>query len=204
MNRFLSSTDTIDWESPRVRELGLQLARDREGPISIARACFEWVRDRIPHTADYRLDPVTCSASEVLEHGTGFCYAKSHLLAALLRANGIPAGLVYQRLGGEDGSFCLHGLNAVWLAGWGWYRLDARGRRADLTAEFAPPDERLPYSASAPGEKLFPGVWAEPVAPVTHALRSHRTCADLLEHLPDAEDLGTADVELQFVGSVRL
>jgi len=204
MKRFLNSTATIDWQAPHVRQLGVQLARDREGPLAIARACFEWVRDRIPHTIDHGLDRVTCSASEVLEHGTGFCYAKSHLLAALLRANGIAAGLVYQRLGGEDGSFCLHGLNAVWLPEYGWYRLDARGTRAGLTAEFLPPVERLPYSASAPGETLFPGVWAEPVAPVTHALRSHRTCADLLEHLPDAEDLGTADVELQFVGSVRL
>ncbi|MCJ7765377.1 MAG: hypothetical protein MUP09_05490 [Thiovulaceae bacterium] len=31
----------------------------------------------------------TCSARELLEHGTGWCYAKSHLLAALLRAYGI-------------------------------------------------------------------------------------------------------------------
>lgn len=26
-------------------------------------------------------NPVTCRASEVLVHGTGYCYAKSHLLA---------------------------------------------------------------------------------------------------------------------------
>jgi len=41
-------------------------------------------------------DVVTCSASEVLREGTGICFAKSHLLAALLRAVGIPAGLCYQ------------------------------------------------------------------------------------------------------------
>ena len=107
MQRFLRPTPTVDWESPGVRDLASRLAQDRDGPLSVARACFMWVRDQIPHTADHHLDPVACAASDVLEHGTGFCYAKSHLLAALLRANGIPVGFVYQRLGGDDGSFCL-------------------------------------------------------------------------------------------------
>jgi len=40
------------------------------------------------------MNPVTCKASDVLIYGTGYCYAKSHLLAALLRANAIPAGFV--------------------------------------------------------------------------------------------------------------
>jgi len=75
------------------------------------------------------MNPVTLKASEVLENKTGFCYAKSHLLAAFLRANRIPSGLCYQRLSVyENGPpFCLHGLNAVFLPGIGWYRIDARG-----------------------------------------------------------------------------
>ena len=166
----------------------------------MVRACFEWVRDRIPHTSDHNLDPVTCSASDVLEHETGFCYAKSHLLAALLRANGIPAGFVYQRLRGDDGSYCLHGLNAAWLPDCGWYRLDARGSRAGLVAEFTPPDERLPFACTADGEKLFPGVWADPVAPVVDALRSHRHRADLIKHLPDAEELPVSDLDVSLTG----
>lgn len=64
---------------------------------------IDFVRDQIRHSADYRPNPVTCKASEVLRHGTGYCYAKSHLLAALLRANGVPAGLCYQRLSVGDG-----------------------------------------------------------------------------------------------------
>lgn len=37
--------------------------------------------------------------------GSGICYAKSHLLAALLRANKIPAGFCYPRLSAyENGS----------------------------------------------------------------------------------------------------
>ena len=48
-------------------------------PVAVAGRCFEWVRDEIRRSGDFRLDPVTCSASQVLRHGTGFCYAKSHL-----------------------------------------------------------------------------------------------------------------------------
>jgi len=157
----------------------------------VIRACFEWVRDRIPHTVDAGLDPVSCSASEVLREGTGFCYAKSHLLAALLRANGVPAGFVYQRLAlDERGTrFCLHGLNAVWLPAAGWYRLDPRGNREDLRAEFDPPREVLPYACRVSGERLFPGIRAEPLTLVVDALWRHRTRAALEANLPDASDL---------------
>jgi transglutaminase-like putative cysteine protease len=186
---YLRASAVIDGDAPSVRATAERLAAGRSDEREIVRACYEWVRDRIPHTGDHALDPITCAASEVLAHGTGFCYAKSHLLAALLRANRLPAGLVYQRLRNDDGSFCLHGLNAVWLSDIGWYRLDARGARADLVADFAPPREVLPYAATAAGEILFPAVWAEPVTIVVDALRRHRTRAELLLGLPDAETL---------------
>ncbi len=76
---------------------------------------------------DAQQNPVTLRASEVPSQGTGYYYAKSHLLAALLRANGLPAALCYQRLTITDvPPFCLHGLNAAYLPKWGWYRPDAR------------------------------------------------------------------------------
>jgi len=67
----------------------------------------------------------------VLKYKTGYCYAKSHLLAALLRANNIPAGLCYQRLTIENDMlpYCLPALNAVYLPKYGWYRIDARGNK---------------------------------------------------------------------------
>jgi hypothetical protein len=156
------------------------------------------VRDEIAHAGDHEIDPVTCSASEVLALGSGFCYAKSHLLAALLRANSIAAGFAYQRLAYDDGSgHCLHGLNAVWLADVGWFRVDARGRRADLReALFDPPAERLPFAATGPGEIFFPGAWASPAPIVVRALSHARLRTDLLRCLPDAVDLGTPDVRI--------
>ena len=64
--------------------------------MAFTRAAFEWVRDSIGHSYDVSDPRITLSATEVLEHRVGLCYAKSHLLAALLRAEGIPTGLCYQ------------------------------------------------------------------------------------------------------------
>lgn len=65
---------------------------------------YEFVRDAISHSGDVAGRAVTCAASDVLQAREGLCYAKSHLLAALLRSNGIPAGFCYQALRSSDGS----------------------------------------------------------------------------------------------------
>jgi transglutaminase-like putative cysteine protease len=144
MNVYLQTSDMIDWQNPAIVELAKTLAWGQPDPIAIARSCFEWVRDEIRHSYDYQMNPVTCRASDVLRYKTGYCYAKSHLLAALLRANGIPAGLCYQRLSLDDtgAPYCLHGLNAVYLPEIGWYRMDARGNRSGVDAQFTPPIEQ--------------------------------------------------------------
>ena len=134
LEQFLTSSAIINWHHPSIKELASQLSNNCSSQIEIARNCFEWVRDNIKHSYDYKLNPVTCIASEVLRSKTGYCYAKSHLLAALLRANNIPSGLCYQRLRLENNKelYCLHGLNAVHLPEWGWYRLDARGNKPGM------------------------------------------------------------------------
>jgi transglutaminase-like putative cysteine protease len=187
MDPFLRSTSVIDWEHPVVLARAKALADGAVDPAAVARRCFDWVRDAIRHTTDHGLTAVTCTASEVLVEGSGFCYAKSHLLAALLRANGLAAGLCYQRLAlDEDGRrFCLHGLNAVQLPGLGWYRIDARGNRAGIEAQFDPPVERLAFEPRLPGEADVPGVLADPLPVVVAALRSHADAAILAEQLPD-------------------
>ena len=188
-NSFLAATDIIDWDTPAIQQLAAELAAGDSDPIAIALRSFEWVRDEIKHSSDFKLNPVTCKASEVLAAGTGYCYAKSHLLAALLRANGIPAGLCYQRLSidGAGPPFCLHGLNAVQLPGISWYRIDARGNRADVHAEFDPPHERLAFAIQFEGEFNLPEIYAEPLPAVVNALQAHATWDAVLANLPDVE-----------------
>ncbi|MEM8945507.1 MAG: transglutaminase-like domain-containing protein [Planctomycetota bacterium] len=160
-------------------------------PIDTAKQCFEFVRDKIKHSSDYQLNPITCRASDVLEHGTGYCYAKSHLLCALLRANDIPAGLCYQRLSvdGDGPPFCLHGLNAAYLPEYGWYRMDARGNRDDVDAQFDPPNEQLAFSTSLPEEFDLPDIYAKPLPIIVEALARYQTWDALLANLPDTKPL---------------
>ena len=187
LNTFLAASDVVDWLHPEVHALAMRLRVGNSDPISIARRCFEWVRDEVQHSVDFGRAEVTCTASEVLAHRTGFCYAKSHLLAALLRANGIPAGFAYQRLSvyGYGPPFCLHGLNAVWLSELGWYRADARGNKPGVIAEFAPPAEQLAFSIQVPGETDLAGILAEPLPTVIQSLRKYDDANLLAANLPD-------------------
>lgn len=187
LQAYLGPSTWIDADNPDVVATARRLAADARSQADIVRACFEFVRDEIAHSADFRRNPVTCRASSVLRHGTGFCYAKSHLLAALLRANGIPAGLCYQRLatGQEEAPYCLHGLNAVWLADFGWYRLDPRGNKPGIDARFDPPRELLAFSLSDPQERDLPGVLAEPLPVVVEVLQRCDTVEQVLAGLPD-------------------
>lgn len=189
---YLRSTEYIDWESGEVFVKAKQLAENMHDPERITKVCFEFVRDEIKHSADYGLDSVTCKASDVLKYGTGYCYAKSHLLAALLRANGIPTGLCYQRLTIRDDKppFSLHGLNAVYLPDHGWYRLDARGNKKGVSAEFCPPAEKLAFPIVTRGEVDLPEIWAEPLSSVVHTLTYYTNYVEVDENFPDIELCG--------------
>ena len=137
---------------------------------------------------DFRRNPVTCKASDVLLHGTGYCYAKSHLLAALLRANGISAGLCYQRLVLDERGprLSYHGLNAVYL-----HRIRVVSRRSCAAISLAsvpyfdPPVERLAFAVASPGEADLPGIYAEPIPAVVKVLLENTTYDQVYRNLPD-------------------
>nr|WP_249369543.1 transglutaminase family protein [Acaryochloris marina] len=203
MEQYLKASEVIDWHHPDIVALAHQLASGCESSTAmtnsrsktIAKQSFEWVRDQIRHSSDYQMNPVTCRASEVLKHKTGYCFAKSHLLAALLRANHIPVGFCYQRLSIDDqgAPYSLHGFNAIYLPETGWYRVDARGNKPGIDAQFTPPQEKLAFSLQFAEEADFPAVLAEPLPIVVSALRwsltghrpSHPTWDDMLRNLPD-------------------
>lgn len=189
MSKYLASSEFIDWDNPLVFAKAKELSHGLSNHNDIAKNCFEYVRDEIKHSWDYELNPVTCKASVVLEHKTGYCYAKSHLLAALLRANEIPAGLCYQRLTVENNQspFCLHGLNAVYLPETGWYRIDPRGNKQGVKAQFIPPIEKLAFPIVVEGEADLPEIWSEPLVAVTSLLMSSVDYKEVANNLPDIE-----------------
>lgn len=188
MQAYIQPSEIIDWQHPQVFALAQSLAKHHTSAAAIARACFNFVRDEISHSWDAQQNPVTLRASEVLRAQTGFCYAKSHLLAALLRANGLPAALCYQRLTITCvPPFCLHGLNAVYLPKVGWYRLDARGNKPGVDAQFNPPQEQLAFALVHPGEQDWPGRYAEPLPAIAQLLSTCRQISEVFERLAQTD-----------------
>jgi hypothetical protein len=187
MDTYLEPSAFIDYEHPAVAAKAKALAEDLPDKETIAKRCFEFVRDEIKHTGDAGEGISTIKASDVLERKTGWCYAKSHLLAALLRANGIPTALCYQRLSCSEytpGIFCLHGLNAVWLEPYGWYRCDPRGNKEDVNAQFIPPIEKLAFTLGE-NEYDVEGLFAQPLPEVINALQTYKTYEEMTGHFPD-------------------
>jgi transglutaminase-like putative cysteine protease len=183
---YLGADQAIDLEHPLVQEMAARLPAG-DGDVVFARAAYELVRDTITHSMDARDRRVTWRASDVLRERTGLCYAKSHAYVALLRAAGIQAGLCYQRLARDEAgsAHALHGLTAVCLDG-SWFRLDPRGNRPGVQAEFSLTAERLAYVVRPElGEIDYPEVYAGPHPAVLEALQRHQDCLELCDgHLP--------------------
>lgn len=186
---YLVSDSIVDWKAPEVRQKALDLTGSVTDDIERVRTLYEWVRDAITHSGDAGLDIVTCTASEVLRHGTGICFAKSHLLAALLRAVDIPAGLCYQVLRLDpplNNELILHGFNGVYLASLNkWIRVDARGNTGGIDARFSTEEERLAFAmAPSAGEFIYETIYAAPPKCVIDKLNKYDERKELWQDLP--------------------
>ena len=143
---------------------------------SYAEAAYEFVRDEIPHSQDSGDPRVTWRASDVLAQRTGICCAKSHALAALLRAEGIPTAFCYQRLADDDGSNPLmHGLVAAPAAR--HRHLGARrtraGNKPGVDAQFSLDEERLAWKVRPEFSEVdYPVLYDVPHPAVIDALQA--------------------------------
>ncbi|MEV4559151.1 transglutaminase domain-containing protein [Kitasatospora sp. NPDC049285] len=177
---YLAADEVVDHHHPLIRERAAALRRS--DPEATAEAVFTYVRDEIDHSADIGEWSAAYRASDVLAAGNAICHGKAHLLAALLRANGIPTGLCYQKLE------VLHGLNAVyWPESSSWVRLDARGNRNGADGRFAvrPADEQ-PAWANDPalGEHHYGTVYAAVPPELLAGLATGRPGTAGFDHLP--------------------
>jgi transglutaminase-like putative cysteine protease len=126
---FLKPTEWIDSDHPDIqafaRKTTAGLKTDREKAVRL----FYAVRDGIYYDP-YRIDPSRngFKASTILQRGYGYCVAKAIVLAAVLRAVGIPCKLHFadvrnhlttERLKKlmQTDTFFHHGYNDIWLDG---------------------------------------------------------------------------------------
>ena len=149
IEKYLSVSKYINWKDNSILSKADEFKLKYADEVSLIKVIYEFVRDEIKHSWDVQDKRVTKSATEVLEQGVGICWAKANLLAALLRACGIPAGICYQRLTLGDvpeTGFCIHALNAVYIKSLNrWIRLDARGNKTGVDAQFDLEQERLAF-----------------------------------------------------------
>ena len=186
---YLKYDNVINYDNTKVSDLANILSESSESETDYIRKAYEYVRDNISHSADVSVDEVTCSASEVLEAGHGLCFAKSHLLAALLRAKSIPTGFCYQKLniGDETASVLVyHGLNGVYIKEYNkWIRLDARGNKPGINAQFFIESEQLAYPIRPEkGEEDGFIIYPNPDLGIVIALKENTSRTKLLEKLP--------------------
>ena len=124
----LAATELIDADHPAVQAFARERAHGtthRERAVALYLA----VRDEFRYDP-YRLDlsPQGMKASTVIENGHGWCVPKAALLAAVLRASGIPARVGYAdvrnhlsterlRQALQTDLFVWHGYTEAWIEG---------------------------------------------------------------------------------------
>ena len=175
---YLAADAVIDLGHPTIQQFAAMLRAEHPGDVEFAQAAFEYARDSVRHSCDVQDPRVTLRASDVLRDGVGLCFAKAHLLTALLRSECIPAGLCYQRLTDDGSSFDLHGLVAIYLQG-SWHRQDPRGHKPGVNAQFSLTTEQLAWPVRRDlGERDYAEVLVSPHPAVVRALSD---ATDVLE-----------------------
>ncbi|WEG19198.1 transglutaminase family protein (plasmid) [Alkalihalophilus pseudofirmus] len=192
LKEYLKELDVVDFSHTLIQEKANELFNNEMSEIEKVKLAFVFVRDEVSHSWDIQSKRVTCKASEALKYREGICYAKSNLLTALLRSVGIPTGFCYQRLmifdTPEEG-YSLHTLNGVYINSLNrWIRLDARGNKPGVQAEFSINEEILAFPIREEfDEKDYPIIYTSPNEKTIATLESNTDALKMyIHHLPDA------------------
>ncbi len=190
IREYLKPSELLDFDTNEALRATADWLKDgTDSEIELVKKSFEYVRDQIDHSADINGHIVTCKASEVLREKQGICYAKAHLLAALLRYMEIPTGFCYQKLILDDEMapyLIIHGLNAVYLKEMDkWIRLDARGNKPGVNAQFSIYEEKLAFKVRKDkGEIDIPIIFSCPDRNVVNTLLKYYKVEEPFSNLP--------------------
>ena len=189
IENYLKKDEVINYQNEDIVRLADSLWSNADSDVDYIKRAYEFVRDNISHSADINEDSLTCSASEVLAAGHGICFAKSHLLAALLRCKSIPTGFCYQKLILDDETapiLIYHGLNGVYIKEYKmWIRLDARGNKEGVNAQFSLEREQLAFPIRhEKGEEDGFVIYPDPDIKILEKFRNNKTRTELWDDLP--------------------
>ena len=124
---YMLPEEIIESDDPGIAELALSITDGEKNAWKAVSKLAEWIVLNIDGSI------YGGSAKETLKRGSGACGSQSMLMAALCRASGIPArvvwGCMYTHVDG--GSFGHHGWNEVFMGKAGWIPVDVTSHEAD-------------------------------------------------------------------------
>jgi len=184
---YLLELNEVNYSNSIIKKKADELFNRSQTEIEKAKIAFEFVRDAVSHSWDIQSKRVTCNASDVLDFKEGICYAKSHLLASLLRLQGIPTGFCYQRLmlfDTPEKGYCIHALNAIFLKSFNkWIRVDARGNKEGIDAQFSIEEEKLAFPINEElDEKDYPVIYAKPHPKIVAVLEENTDALEMYKY----------------------
>lgn len=191
LSDYLKELPVVNYSDTNIQRKCKDLFDKDQTEIEKVKVAFEFVRDYISHSWDIQSCKVTCIASEVLKYKEGICYAKANLLAALLRAINIPTGFCYQRLmifDTPEGGYSLHTLNGIYLQSINrWIRLDARGNKPGVQAEFSTTEEILAFQIREEYDEVdYPIIYTTPNKKTITTLATNPNALEMyVNNLPD-------------------
>lgn len=192
LDDYLLELNEVNYSNPIIKKKASELFNPSQTEIEKAKIAFGFVRDEISHSWDIQSTRITCNASDVLSFKEGICYGKSHLLASLLRSQGIPTGFCYQRLMLFDTpgkGYCIHALNAIFFKSLNkWFRVDARGNKKGIDARFSIEEEKLAFSVNEGlDEEDYSIIYAKPHPKTVAVLEEHTNALEMYKlHLPQS------------------
>jgi transglutaminase-like putative cysteine protease len=192
LDDYILELDEVNYSNPIIKAKVEELFNPSQTEIEKVKVAFEFVRDEISHSWDIQGKRVTCIASDVLAYKEGICYAKSNLLASLLRSQGIATGFCYQRLmlfDTPEKGYCIHALSAVFLKSLNkWVRLDARGNKEGIDAQFSIDEEKLAFPIQEKyDEKDYPVIYVKPNTKTIAVLKKHTDALEMYKnYLPES------------------
>ncbi len=180
----------IRFDTPLVKQKIEEIKSQTDNPRERAELAFKVARDEINHSFDTKNPVVSISGEKALETKEGICFAKSHLLATLLRGMDIPTGFCYQRVLRDgktvESGHALHGLNAIYLQDVGWFRVDPRGNKPGIDSQFSIEEEKLAYPIRPElGEIDYPEVYTKPLDSVIESMENSETSQALFFNRPE-------------------
>lgn len=187
MKQFLEEKDLVDISN--VKAYALELTKNLSSNEEKAELLYTFVRDEIKHSADINESNVTKYASEVLKYKHGICFAKSILLAAMLRSIPIPAGFGFQKIILDDIKYpclVLHSYVFIYLDNIDkWIKVDPRGNKSGVNAEFCIDEPKMAFEIRIELDEIDQNInHPYPLESVVKSLKENNTMDKLMNNLP--------------------